>query len=270
MAFTSRRRPGRASTSTTFKTQRIKRKAPYLKKTTKKGAYNKNVKKNFQKRRQPFVETKSQTDVIVSAKSNNLTGDPVDTLRDTTQPLLIEYSEIHPGSSPPTSVPKELTILPIQAFMNMNQGLNHTELMGRAVYARYLKCKLEFQLPYGNNQIRHPCDMFLIHGFITQPIGTNLHTDPTSLEFTRTDYNNHIDTHLREYFNQRRDVLEYIPKRTSNLQILGYRKLKVKRKNNLGPDPTAISTDDHQFTYGAHPLVRMDCSWPMKKKILYT
>jgi len=277
MAFTSKRRPGKANTSRTFASQRPKRKAPFLKNTTRKGAYGKGAKKNFQKRRQPFVETKNQTDAIVALKGGATTGTEVDKLRLTTEPLKIEYTEPDP-TNPTANIPKELTILPIQAYMNMNQGLDHTELIGHSAYARYLKCKLEFQLPFGGNQIRHPCDMFLIHGFITQPIGTNLHTVPTALDFTRTDYMNHIDQHLREYFNQRRDKLEYIPKQTSNIQLLGYRKLKVKRASNLGPDPQALVTvtgTDELTTstisnYGSHPVINMSCSWPMKKKLHYT
>lgn len=244
-----------------------------LKKTTAKGAYRKGVKRNFQKRRQPFVETKNQTDAIVAAKAGNLTGDPVDGIRLTTQPLLIHYSEPNPDN-PAQTDPKELTIFPIQAFLNMNQGLQNSEMVGRAVYARYLKMKLEFQLPYGGNQIRHPCDMYLIHGFITQPLGLNEHTYPKALDFTRTQYKNHIDSHLRQYFNQRADKLDFIPKRTNNIKFLGYRKLKTQPKSNLGPPPVMSATGDGYtsatFQQGSHPLVNMTCTWPMKKKIYYT
>ena len=135
-----------------------------MRRTTRRGAYKKNAKRQFQKRRAPFVETKSQTDVLVAAKANNLTNTPIDEIRLTTEPLLISYGT--------AATPKELTILPLNSFMNMNPGFTSADMIGSSIYSRYLKCKVEFQLPYGSNQIRHPCDMFLIHGFITQPLGS--------------------------------------------------------------------------------------------------
>lgn len=242
-----------------------------LKVTSKKGAYAAKRKTNFQIRRQPFVETKNQTDVLVAAKSGNLTGTLVDQLRMTTEPLEISY-----GTG---AAPKELTIFPINSFMNMNQGFDSSDMIGNTVYSRYLKCKIEIQLPYGGNQIRHPCDMFLIHGFVTQPIGNTLHTMPTVGDFTRANYTEHIQEQLEQYFNQRKDKLEYIPKRTSNVKFLGYRKLKVKKSGNLGPDPSevvlvnqALATDPIGSTisnYGSHPVINMSCSWPTKRKIHY-
>lgn len=236
-------------------------KGKYLKKTTKKGAYKKSNKRNFQKRRAPFVETKQQTDVLVSLKSGNQTGTPSDTIRLTTEPLQILYGT--------AADPQEMTILPINSFMNMNPGLDQSSMIGNAIYSRYLKCKFEFQLPFGTNQIRHPCDMFLIHGFVTQPIGNSFHTTPTQLDYTRTNYNDHIKEQIEQYFNQRSDKLSYIPRKTSNLNILGYRKLKVKSSHNLGPDPNTISTGTTIQNAGSHPVINMTCSWPTKRKIHY-
>lgn len=236
-----------------------------LVKTTAKGAYKRVRKNNFQKRRAPFVETKTQTDVLVAAKTGNVTTTPVDSIRLTTLPLQISY-----GTS---AAPNELTILPLNSFMNMNQGFDESDMIGTNIYSRYLKCKLEFQLPYGGNQIRHPCDMYVIHGFVTQPIGLTLHTVPDHLSFTRADYTEHIKEQIEQYFNQRSDKLDFIPKRTSNLKILGYRKLKVKNSSNLGPPPVMSATGDGYtsatFQQGSHPLVNMSCSWPMKRKVHY-
>ena len=240
-----------------------------LRVTSKKGAYNKARKKNFMVRRSPFIETKNQTDLIVSLKAGNATGTPQDTLRMTTEPLKIDYQRVIPGSSPPAYEPKELTILPLNSFMNMNQGFDSSDMIGNTVFSKYLKCKIEFQLPYGSNQIRHPCDMYLVHGFVTQPIGNTLHTLPEALDFTRANYTEHIEEQLLQYFNQRRDKLEFIPKATSNIKFLGYKKLKVKRSSNLGPDPNAMSDGNNVFQYGSHPLVNMTVDFPMMRKVHY-
>ncbi|AXH78457.1 MAG: hypothetical protein [Circular genetic element sp.] len=238
-----------------------------LKVTSRKGAYAPARKANFQVRRAPFVETKHQTDVLVSLKSGNQTGTPADTLRLTTEPLQITYGTSASGSTP--ADPKELTILPINSFMNMNQGFDQSDMIGTSIFSKYLKCKLEFQLPYGANQIRHPCDMFLIHGWITQPIGNTLHTTPDSVDFTRSNYTEHIEEQLLQYFNQRSDKLDYIPKITSNVKFEGYQKLKVKRSTNLGPDPTTLALAGLQQNTGAHPPINMTVKWNMMKKVHY-
>lgn len=256
------------------------RKGKYLKKTTRKGAYKKSNKRNFQKRRAPFVETKKQTDILVSLKSGNQTGNKIDELRMTTEPLQISFGT--PAAPGVPADPKELTIFPLQSFMNMNQGLDESSMIGNTVYSRFLKCKFEFQLPFGGNQIRHPCDMFLIHGWVTQPIGNTFHTTPTMTDFTRANYNTHIQEQIEQYFNQRSDKLDYIPKKTSNIKIEGYRKLKVKKSHNLGPDPQAVVTvtgtgssgeleaiGSQISNYGAHPVVNMTCNWRTKRKIHY-
>ena len=252
-----------------------------LKITSRKGAYKPRQKRNFQRRRAPFVETKNQTDEIVALKTGNATGTPVDEIRRTTEPLKIDMGT---WTSNTSIDPVELNIFPIQAFLNMNKGLDTSDMIGNTIYSKYLKCKVEFQLPYGGNQIRHPCDMFLIHGFVTAPTNNTFSTTPTMTAFTRKNLNDHIKEQLEQYFNQRSDKLQYIPKRTSNIKFLGYRKLKVKRNSNLGPDPQAIvavtGTPDHSgdpvshigstvANYGAHPVINMTCTWPMKRKVVY-
>jgi hypothetical protein len=244
----------------------------YMRKTTAKGAYRKNAKRNMGRRRAPFVETKNQTDEVVALKTGNATGTPVDTIRRTTEPLKINYGTwAAAADGGPT--PVELNIFPIQSFLNMNKGLDTSDMIGNTVYSKYLKCKVEFQLPYGNNQIRHPCDMFLIHGFVTAPTNNTFHTTPTMTAFTRSNLNDHIKEQLEQYFNQRSDKLQYIPKRTSNIKFLGYRKLKVKKSSNLGVDPNTMAVSASGVTSilnaGAHPVINMTCSWPMKRKVVY-
>lgn len=238
-----------------------------LRKTTKKGAYNKARKANFQKRRAPFVETKQQTDQMVATKAGILTGTPNDTIRMTTEQLQIPYGTIS-GSG--VVAPQTLTLFPINSFLNMNPGIGATELIGQSCYSRYLKCKVEFELPFHQNQIKHPCDMFLIHGWVTTPINANLHTTPTMVDITRDNVQDHIQEQVLEYFNQRTDKLQYIPKRTSNIKILGYRKLKVKNNSNLGPDPTWVSQGANPvYGWGARPVINMVCNWRTKRKIHY-
>lgn len=233
-----------------------------LRKTTRKGAYNPARKANFQKRRQPFVETKQQTDVLVALKAGVTTPGAVDdTIRLTTSPLSL--------SNGTTGNVTEMNLLPIFAFNNMNKGLDASDMIGNSVYSRYLKTKLEFELPSGTSAIRHPCDVYVIHGFVTQPLGRTLNSTPTMGTTERSSINNHITEQIQEYFNQRLDKLQFIPKRTSNIKILGYRKLKVKQNNQLGVDTTVAASSIGTDYVGAKPLINMVCNWPMKRKVHY-
>lgn len=236
-----------------------------LKKTTKKGAYNKKAKQNFQNRRVPFVETKFQDDRLVALKAGITDDTTKDTIRNPTFPYTIENRDAAANA-------EELTIFPIHAYMNMNKGLEGSDMIGSSVYSRYLKAKVEIELPSGTNPIRHPCDIYLIHGWVTQPLGKTLHTTPTNTQVTRSDVQNHILEQLQQYFNQREDKLVPIRRRTSNIKFEGYRKIKPKQNAKLGVDPMALSTgvNNTQTFQGALPLINMNCSWRCKRKVHYT
>lgn len=260
------RKPGRASTSRTFASARVKRRAPYLKTTTRKGAYGKGAKRNFQKRRAPFVETKQQTDQIVAIKAGVTTATPVDDILLTTEQQSINFGTFVQGG---TNLPNTLTVFPVQAFLQMNNGLGTTDIVGASVFSRYLKTKIEFQLPWGQNQIKHPCDMYLIHGWVTLPLGANDHTTPSRTDMTRENVQDHIQEQVIEYFNQRTDKLQYIPKKTNNLKIEGYRKLKLKNHTQMGAQATWLADGSSIFSYGSPPLINMECNWTTKRKVHY-
>lgn len=233
-----------------------------LRKTTKKGAYKPARKQAFANRRRPFVETKQQTDTLVALKAGvTIPGQVDDTIRLTTSPLSLSNGVVGNVT--------EMNLLPIFAFYNMNKGLEPSDMIGSSVYSRYLKTKLEFELPKGDNAIRHPCDVYVIHGFVTQPLGYTLNTAPTANTAERSSLQNHIRDQVLQYFNQRLDKLEFIPKRTSNIKILGYRKLRVQNSAQLGVD-TAVAASSMATNYvGAKPLINMTCNFPMKRKVHY-
>ena len=249
-----------------------KRAGGNLKKTTRKGAYKPIRKRNFQKRRAPFVETKKQEDVTVALKAK-IDGTVIDdTIRVTTLPLTISNGTRAQAGG--TATPNTITNLPLFSFLQMNQGLGAADVTGLNVFSKYLKAKVSVELPSGSLAIKHACDLYLVHGFITLPIGSTLHTDPTTDQVTRSYVHTHIQEQLQQYFNQRSDALHFIPKRRNNIKILGYRKVKPNNNTNLGAPLTPLLTSVGQGTVsataGAAPLVRMTCNWPMMKKVPYS
>lgn len=247
--------------------QAKKRGTNNLKKTTRRGAYKPARKKAWGKRRRPFVETKAIDDLLVAGKAGVLgEGALDDTLRNPVNPL-----EISNGT---TGAPNTLTMLPINSFFGMQPGFTSSDMIGDNVFSRYLKCKLEFELPSNDKIIRHPCDVYLVHGWVTLPMGLNYNTTPEQNDLTRTQLNEHILNQLKQYFNQRSDKLQYTSKRQNNIKILGYRKLKPNNNNNLGgssgPIVNNLATGGAVITgAGGPPLINMSCSWPMNRKVIY-
>ena len=241
-------------------------KSRYMSKTTKKGAYKPAKKANFQKRRAPFVETKHQTDEILAGKNQDLTGNPKDGIRNPVVPLELSNGNTIDGA-------EELNMLPVQTFLSMNKGLESSDMIGASLYSRYLQARLEFELPSGQQAIKHPCNLYLVHGWITAPKNNTQHTDTDILDQTRVDLQQYIRDHVEEHFNQRRDKLQWIPKRTSTLKILGYRKIKPKPLNNLGADTIFLNNPNaggiQTYTQGSKPLINMVCNWTTKRKVHY-
>jgi hypothetical protein len=245
--------------------------AKNLRKTTRKGAYKKGAKRNFQVRRAPFVETKKQTDMLVALKAKVPLLGNQDTIRRTVEPLVIENGSVDGMGN---INPNCLTVFPLNSFLNMNTGLENSDMIGRSVFSKYLKAKLTIEIPYGQRVIKHPADLYIVHGFITVPIANTLHSDPTTLLTTRTHVNNHITEQLQQYFNQRKDKLDFPTKSRRNIKILGYRKVKPNLNNNLGGQATLTQYPNQQGgivndSVGAPPLVNMTCNWPMMRKTQY-
>ena len=105
--------------------------------------------------------------------------------------------------------------------------------------------------------------MYLIHGFIKAPFARTSFTNPTAQATTRDDVAGWVKRHLKDFFDEREDKLRFIPKTNTNLQILGYRKIKPNRNTNLG----VMNIGNAQGTF---PMINMSCYWPLKKKVYYS
>ena len=96
----------------------------FMKNTTRRGAYNKNKKKNMMIRRAPFVETKSKT-----------SEDLVDQgFRSSAPTVFYQSNTPHKHINP-------------EVFFCWKQGLGEAECVGRSVYAKYLKRKIIVRFP---------------------------------------------------------------------------------------------------------------------------
>ena len=202
-------------------------------------------------RRAPFVETKSRTheDVLVDFPSL------------TARNVFTAYNTGHLNMNP-------------DSFLAMQQGLEENQMVGRSVFAKYLKMKITVRFPQpsflvnGKNQIIPlvPQRYELIWGFVNSTNWTAA-TTPSAPNVTLVQVHNHINQRVIDYLNEQKDYLRFIPKKASTLTIIGRRKVFPSKKylqsttayDNLGTDTIV----------GVIPDFNTSVSWPMKRKIHY-
>lgn len=238
--------------------------AAALKKTTRKGAYKKNAKKNFGVRRRPFVESKKRIQSVIEVGTGangilNQTGNNLTTgveeagtqlLSGPTHPLY----QVIPGP---------------WSYLDMKQGLGSDQMIGNNVFSRYLTQKIRIKLPAGNsawgvNGV--PITWFLIHGWVTVPIELNAFTTPLLGDYTRANLQTHIDTYLKPYFDIRADMLSFDDKRSKTIKII--RKMKLKTNRNTDMNIPAQGTSMGIVGSGPEDIY-VNCRWTTNRKTHY-
>jgi hypothetical protein len=138
-----------------------------------KAAYKPKQKKRFMRKRQPFVETKKA--FMVSTGNTGLVCNDLIAPTDLTAPRYRQWNN------------KNLS--PIAHFLFMGRGLAPNEIVGRDIYSKYLKQKIEVILPAGTpadttnagstpeanrpfTRITQPIQLYVIWGWIKRPAGT--------------------------------------------------------------------------------------------------
>ena len=132
-----------------------------------KQAYKPQQKKRFMKKRQPFVETKKARSIVVN-------GDVMNPLVTPDQPTAQYRTWRHKQISP------------IDQFLFLDRGVGDDKMVGRDIYSKYLKQKIEITLPMGvvpdtttpsgnTNRpfcrICQPIQIWVVWGWIKKPFG---------------------------------------------------------------------------------------------------
>lgn len=225
-----------------------------LKKTSKKGAYKPQVKKNFMKRRNPFVENKIRNEREFS-----------NSLAPTRPQVFGNFPD--PTNFATLPVDDAFTLILPAPFYSMNRGLNHNEMIGDSIYCKYLKTKLQFLAPEGAHLIDYPTNVYVIHGYCTQPMAATTLTTPQVNNVTYVDMFNHIRHYVKEYYNDRKDTLEFPEKRERHIHFLGKRKLQTDKNSNIPIHGYGGSAGTS--TLGALAPINISCKWDIMKKVHY-
>ena len=158
-------------------------------------------------------------------------------------------------------------------FLCMQQGIGEDEMIGLSVFSKYLKTKLQFKLPEGAYAIQHPCDVYLVHGYIKAPMALTSFTTPTAPNNTLTDTKTYLLNHIKDFFDNREDKLRFIPKNNTNISIKGYKRIKANRNATLGVPAQAYANSTVSPGYktvGANPIINESVTWKTNRKVHYT
>lgn len=236
-----------------------KTRGKFMKKTTRRGAYNKTRKRQMQRRRAPFVETKTVDDRDIQAtfplsKPNN-TG--------------VEYK----------NYTTQLVNMNPDSFILKNQGIGESECIGQSVFARYLKMKISIQFP-SPNSIKtdagetkqaplHPQRYELIWGFVPAPLSLTPSTTPDSRVETLEHIHDYINNRVDEYFDSLTDTMDFIPKRTCAIKIIGRKTVRPPLRQISAPYGIVGDTAAAAQQVGTTPTYDTSVNWPMMRKVHY-
>ncbi len=222
-------------------------------------AYGGAQKSNMAAARRPFTEGKTRTGEEVYLELTTAAQTAVGGRNPA-----IEPAPMTDGSS--------FISLPLLSFNYMKQGTEEDCMIGRAVFSRYLKCKIRYIFPSAANlKATAPApSLYQIHGFVKDS-PTNKPTDvPSTVGWTITQDRDFVKRFLQAYFDERADRMRFIPKRESEVKILGYREIVPTVGRGIALPPTAHTSDSAgSEDRGVFKDMNTSVSWPLMRKTHY-
>lgn len=210
-----------------------------------------------------FKETKTRTDEEVHARFSAA--------------LPAAYYNQNPLVFHPFPTADKVFPLKIFALDAQQQGIDEEMMNGRAIYAKYMKMKIQLQFPEATNVPQDQPDIYIVHGWIkTSPNLNGIQTVQTVTnpgDWTIQNDWDWIRAELEPYFDQREDKLRYIPKQNSNLAIAGYHRINPKVREGFGRQrTTAVQFGDPTNTLlsvGTLKDYHRTIKWKMMRKMHY-
>lgn len=217
-----------------------------------KNAYKPKQKKKFMKKRQPFVETKK-------AKATVAVDEVMNPLQTPEQPTAWYRTW------------RQKQLSPISQFMFLYRGVGNDKMIGRDIFSKYLKQKIEITLPHGvipdtttpnGNQnrpfcrITQPIQIWVVWGWIKKPFGLRTSRSNPNNQITVDEVMEEVDRvtadgnellgHLQGRGTMDSDFLTFKDKR---------KKMWTQQKRLLRPRdvPTSVKTPRGQIWQTTSP-----------------
>lgn len=237
--------------------------AKNVKKKTAAGAYKKGAVNQMVKRRAPMTESKLREDYVIQHLNNpTVTTRPPDSAGE--EPYTFSADWFH-------NIPLDdaYTHVPLDSYTRMSNGTMDYQMIGDQVFSKSLKLKMKFRFLQRSSIMNLPFKLYVVHGWVTQPLGASQATTPASADVTKANLHTHIAEQTKEYFEERVDDMRFLKKEMRNIKIEGYRRIKPNYDGSLAPPPTAGATPTGHNA-GTIPDVKVNLKWITNRKIRYT
>ena len=241
----------------------------------KRAYYAPNRKRRNVRRGNPIRETKTRSGEEVFEKFTSATSDVegIDHPNRTTGPHGGRLTFWPTNSSP--GIGGIVRVIPLYSLTHQQQGMDDDQMIGSSCFVKYMKLKGRVTWPSGSSMnLGVPCDLHVIHGFIKNSPNLNgrqsfraINPQPENT-FSALNMIQWTYDELQPYFDALSDDLKFIPKRESNLHILGNRKILPNLRQWTARQQTTDNTGSDS-SVGTIPDARFSCNWPMMRKYHY-
>ena len=230
-------------------------------KVSKRGAYRPAQKKNFMRKRAAVVETKRKT-------REDLRDNSFWVGSDVNAPALFADRMAF------TATNDEVVHINPHTYYWWSQGLSQPQHIGQNVTVKHLNQKIQVRFPQhsmagvgaGSHLIvpNIPQKYTLYWGWIPAPRNlTGLSTPPVNSE-TVAALDSYVNNRIKDYFNDRKDRLRFIPKKDSTLRISGSKQVRPDlRYSSTAPLTSQESSPGVKYTAGSIPDWYGEISWKM-------
>lgn len=232
---------------------------PAMRRVTKRGAYKKKQKRNFINKRAAVVETKRKTreELRNSLFWAGTAPTPTTTFGDR-MAFNVEDNEI-------------VHINP-QTFYWWSQGLDQAQHIGQCVTVKHLNQKVQVRFPQHNMQSTEssprnlivpptPQKYTLYWGWIPAPRMLTGNSSPPIQTETVASLDSYVNNRVKDYFNDRKDKLRFIPKKDTTIRIIGSKVIRPDlRYQSTAPIVDRDAAGD-KFSAGTIPDWYGEITW---------
>jgi hypothetical protein len=191
-----------------------------MRRVTKRGAYKKKQKRNFINKRAAVVETKRKTREELRLPAFWAGTDPSSAGTTFADRMAFRVED------------EEIVHINPQTFYWWSQGLDQAQHIGQTVTVKHLNQKVQVRFPQHNMQTTEssprnlivpllPQKYQLIWGWIPSPRMLTGNSTPPITSETVSSLDSYVNNRVKDYFNDRKDKLRFIPKKDSTIRIIG-------------------------------------------------
>lgn len=249
----------------------------------KKSAYAPKAKKAFKRMSNPLAENKQLLGSEIAATVGLSTTDASPILTDLSTPP-VDNTGTPTGAGGHSMDTQHYNFNPDSALYQ-TQGLDESQMIGRSTYHSLTAAKMLIKWPQpcmdtgiekddksGNIMGVIPeCPMSykLYYGYVPLKYLFTDQTSPKASECSAYQLETLINQRVKDYFNERNDRIQFIPKKTSTIEIIGSKRLFPPRHENAGRVPVSLTDEENASFGGSLPDTLVKIKWPTNRKIHY-